>query len=109
MTPGADATAANTSLAKVAQQGLLHVDFDVVRQVAMAVWHGQDRVDLREVQGPYLADALSLLERLSFYNVVPQDRKKALLEQVRQLRTELVPGNASSRDEAESLILLVAD
>jgi hypothetical protein len=84
MTARVNVTAANAALAKVAQQGLLHVDFDVVQQAALAVWHTHEEVNLESVQGPYLGEAVRLLERLSFYNVVNQDRKKALLSQVRR-------------------------
>jgi len=87
MTAPVHATAATVALEKVAQQGLLHVDFEVVRQAALAVWHSQEGVDLEGVRGPYLGEAASLLERLSFYNVVAQDRKKTLLSQVRRVRS----------------------
>lgn len=52
----------------------------------MAVWHEQGRLDLHDGVGPPLSDALSLVERLSLYNVVPQSRKQELLGQVRRLR-----------------------
>jgi hypothetical protein len=77
---------ANAALTKVARQGLSHVDQAVVEAAAMGVWHGEEEPDLEVVFGPHLADAVDLVERLSYYNVVPQERKKKLLKQVRLLR-----------------------
>ena len=82
----ADAGDANAALARVAQQGLSTAGFDAARAVALAVWHQQGSVDLHELAGPHLSDALSLVERLSLYNEVPQSRKQELLGQVRRLR-----------------------
>lgn len=81
---------ANAAFMLVAQHGLSHVGFEAVRQAALVVWHGQDRVTFEGVHGPHLDEALYLLERLSFYNVVPKDRKKSLLSQVRQARATLL-------------------
>ncbi|MBK6854627.1 MAG: hypothetical protein IPG93_24405 [Burkholderiales bacterium] len=81
-----DAGDANAALARVAQQGLSTAGLEAARAVALAVWHEQGRLDLHELAGPQLSEALSLVERLSLYNVVPQARKQELLGQVRRLR-----------------------
>jgi hypothetical protein len=82
----ADASDATAAVGRVAQLGLAVAGLDAARSVALAVWHEQGSLDLRELAGPYLSDALSLVERLSLYNVVPQSRKQELLGQVRRLR-----------------------
>jgi hypothetical protein len=82
----ADAGDATAALGRVAQLGLSVAGLEAARAVALDVWHEQGGLDLRELAGPYLSDALSLVERLSLYNVVPQARKQELLGQVRRLR-----------------------
>lgn len=77
---------ANSALGRVAQLGLAIAGFDAARVVALAIWHEQGRLDLHDLGGPHLSDALSLVERLSLYNLVPQSRKQELLGQVRRLR-----------------------
>jgi hypothetical protein len=77
---------ANAALGRIAQQGLSVAGLEAARAVALAVWHEQGSLDLRGLAGPYLSDALSLVERLSLYSVVPQSRKQELLGQVRRLR-----------------------
>lgn len=90
--------AANAALMRVAQQGLSHVDGRVVEAVAMGVWHGEEAPDLELATGPHLDDAMKLVERLSYYNVVPQERKKKLLGQVRRLRHSARGSNDSQFD-----------
>lgn len=78
---------AGVALSAVAQQGLSQVSADVVHRAALAIWYGQGTVDLASVQGaPHAGDALSLVERLSFYNLVERGRKRELLRQVGQAR-----------------------
>lgn len=81
-----DTGEANSALGRVAQMGLASAGLESARAVALAVWHEQGRLDLHGLGGPHLSDALSLVERLSLYNVVPQSRKQELLGQVRRLR-----------------------
>lgn len=80
----------DTAFGQVAQHGLSQVGIKVVREAALAVWHGVDSINLQTLSGPCLGEALCLLERLSFYNLVPQDRKRSLLGQVRQSRAGLL-------------------
>ena len=84
MHPQVNSKATGDALDQVAKDGLLRVNFDVVKTVALYVWYGSEVCDLSRVQGPYQKDALFLVERLAYYNLVPQPRKKALLEQVRR-------------------------
>lgn len=70
-------------LAQVTQRGLSRIDPEVVRAVALEVWYGTDVPDLSALDGPHVADAVLLVERLSFYNVLGPPRKKALLTRVR--------------------------
>jgi len=49
-----------------------------VSQIALEVW------ELAQVQGPFKADLLFLVERLTYYNIVPVSRKKALLQEIRR-------------------------
>ncbi len=81
-----DSGEGNTALGRVAQLGLATAGLETACAVALAVWHEQGRLDLQELSGPHLSDALSLVERLSLYNIVPQARKQELLGQVRRLR-----------------------
>jgi hypothetical protein len=73
-----------TALSKVARVGMSRVDSSTVEATALDVWYGSDVPDLSKVTGPHKKDVLFLVERLTYYNVVPQSRKKALLTQVRQ-------------------------
>ncbi|OIQ80674.1 hypothetical protein GALL_375710 [mine drainage metagenome] len=88
MTHQLDVVAANKALAKVARRGLRHVDVGSVRTTALAVWYGRGSLDLDHATGPHRGDAVSLVERLSYYNVVPQERKRYLLQEVRRLRAD---------------------
>jgi hypothetical protein len=63
---------------------MVHVDLETVEATALTVWYGSVVPDLEKVQGPHKREALFLLERLTYYNVVPQPRKKELLSKVRQ-------------------------
>jgi hypothetical protein len=87
-TPAAhsDIREASDALGRVAQLGLATAGLEAARAVALAVWHEQGGLDLGGLAGPHLSDALSLVERLSLYNIVPQSRKQELLSQVRRLR-----------------------
>ena len=76
----------NTVLTQVAQRGLRCVEFDAVKDAALAVWYGTETPELDSLQGPHSGESVQLVERLSYYNVVPQTRKKALLVRVRQAR-----------------------
>jgi hypothetical protein len=82
----ADVGDANAALGRVAQKGLAAAGLEAARAVALAVWHEQGSLTFHELAGPHLSDALSLVERLSLCNVVPQSRKQELLGQVRRLR-----------------------
>lgn len=74
----------NAVLRQVAQHGLKCVEFDVVKDAALAVWYGAETPELESLQGPHYDDAVLLVERLSYYNVVPQSRKNLLLGRARQ-------------------------
>jgi hypothetical protein len=71
----------DAALSEVARRGMLRVSFDVVKATALDVWYGSEVRDLTKLRGPYQKDVLFLVERLVYYNVVPQPRKKALLEE----------------------------
>jgi len=77
-------TTAQAALSEVAQKGMTQVKLDVMKAVALDVWYGSEVRDLSKLEGPYRKDVLFLVERLTYYNVVPQSRKKALLQTVRQ-------------------------
>jgi len=74
----------NAVLTQVAQRGLKCVEFEAVRDAALAVWYGTETPELDSLQGPHSDEAVQLVERLSYYNLVPQPRKKALLGRARQ-------------------------
>lgn len=74
----------NAVLTQVAQRGLRCVEFEAVKDAALAVWYGTETPELSTLQGPHSVEAVQLVERLSYYNVVPQPRKKALLGRARQ-------------------------
>lgn len=71
------------SLTLVAQQGLLNAAFEVAEAVALGVWYGADTPDFSKLPGAYRGDAVLLVERLAYYNVVSQERKRELLTLVR--------------------------
>lgn len=56
-------------------------------------------LDLEGATGPHRDDAVSLVERLSYYNVVPQERKRLLLQEVRRLRAASSRPNEAPVDE----------
>lgn len=72
------------ALTKVAQRGMSRVNLDDVKTAALDVWYGSEVRDLTKLSGPHHKDVLFLVERLSFYNVVPKPRKKALMQEVRR-------------------------
>lgn len=76
-------TSPNDSLALVAAQGLSNVEFETVESVALDVWYGADTPDFSALGDAHIGDAVLLVERLAYYNVVPQDRKRVLLALVR--------------------------
>ena len=84
MTTVAQTFSGETALSKVARVGMSRVDSSTVEATALDVWYGSGVPDLSKVTGPHKKDVLFLVERLTYYNVVPQSRKKALLTQVRQ-------------------------
>lgn len=86
-------------LTQVAQKGLACVDLDAVKAAALAVWYGTETPNLADLQGPHAVDAMQLVERLSYYNLVPQPRKKALLGRV---RTALSAHKEVARGDFES-------
>lgn len=65
----------DAALSEVARRGMLRVSFDVVKATALDVWYGSEVRDLTKLRGPYQKDVLFLVERLVYYNVVPQPRK----------------------------------
>ena len=77
-------TPVDSAIAEVAKIGLAHANFGVVKQIALFVWYGSEVKDFTQFDGPMHADMLFLVERLTYYNVVPQPRKKALLANIRQ-------------------------
>jgi hypothetical protein len=77
-------TSAQAALSEVARRGMSRVNLDVMKAAAVDVWYGSEVRDLSKLEGPYQKDVLFLVERLTYYNVVPQSRKKALLQTVRQ-------------------------
>lgn len=89
----------NAVLTQVAQRGLKCVEFEAVKDAALAVWYGTETPELSALQGPHAVEAVQLVERLSYYNVVPQPRKKALLGCARQA---LAARKAVSRTDFES-------
>lgn len=84
MQPRVNSKSVDAALAEVARCGISRVNLDVVKAAALDVWYGSDVRDLTKVKGPHHKDVLFLVERLAYYNVVPQSRKKALLAQVRR-------------------------
>ena len=77
-------TSAQAALSEVAQRGMPHVGLNVMKAAALDVWYGSEVRDLSKLKGPHQKDVLFLVERLAYYNVVSQPRKKALLQTVRQ-------------------------
>lgn len=83
MSPHAVTSDINSALAKVALFGLAHTPIDLIKLIAIDIWYGTDVRDLSLLRGPQYKDMLFLVERLTYYNVVPQERKRALLAIVR--------------------------
>ncbi|OIQ87298.1 hypothetical protein GALL_308590 [mine drainage metagenome] len=86
-----DTAAANAAFAKVASVGLDRVDLSDVRAAALMVWYGREEPALGSAGGPHLDEAVALVERLSYYNVVPVGRKKSLKRLVQKLRAVANP------------------
>lgn len=84
MTVATSSLPLDTVLTQVAQRGLRRVEFETVRDAALAVWYGAETPELESLQGPHSDEAVQLVERLSYYNVVSQPRKKVLLGRARQ-------------------------
>lgn len=83
MTTAMASASLESVLTQVAQRGLARMDLAAVKAAALAVWYGTETPNFADLQGPHAADAMQLVERLSYYNLVPQPRKKALLGRVR--------------------------
>ena len=77
---------ANRGLVRVAKVGLAVAGEAAAEKVALGVWHGDEPPSLVGAEGPHRADAVYLLGRLAYYNIVPQERKRMLLGQVRLAR-----------------------
>lgn len=73
------------ALTKVTQRGLAGAGQAVIEATANGVWHSHHVPQECVLQGPYEVEAALLIERLAFYAIVPQPRKKALLSLVRLL------------------------
>ena len=75
------------ALAEVAHGGLAHAHahVDLIKLIAIDIWYGTEVRDLSLLRGPHYKEMLFLVERLTYYNVVPQKRKRALLVTVRQV------------------------
>lgn len=73
------------ALTTVAKTGLAASGFEVVKSAALGVWHGSHVPAESVFQGSFLVEAALLIERLAFYAIVPQPRKKALLSLVSPL------------------------
>lgn len=71
------------ALTAVAQKGLAASGVEVVKSAALGVWHGSHVPAESVFQGPFALEAALLVERLAFYAIVPQPRKKELLCLVR--------------------------
>lgn len=94
---GADSETAlpfERALTTVVQRGLEASGFGFVKSVALGVWHGSHLPAACVFQGPFASEAVLLVERLAFYAIVPQPRKKALLSLVGPL---LPAGGSASR------------
>lgn len=73
------------ALTTVTQRGLAGAGQAVIEAAANGVWHSHHVPQECVLQGPYEVEAALLIERLAFYAIVPQPRKKALLSLVRRL------------------------
>ena len=83
-----DPVVGREAFAKVARMGMNAADLADVRAAALWVWYGRDLPGRAVLRGPHASEAVSLLERLSYYNVVPLQRKKQLKRLVSALRSE---------------------
>ncbi len=77
--------ALEAALTDVARKGMAVAGFEVIKAAAIGVWHGTHVPQERVLQGPFATDAALLVERLAFYAIVSQPRKKELLSLVRPL------------------------
>lgn len=83
------------ALTEVARAGMAEAGFEVVKAAAMGVWHGSHAPAESVFRGPFGLEAALLVERLAFYAIVPQPRKKKLLCVVRPI---LPATDSASRD-----------
>lgn len=95
----------NEALARVASAGMLHADFETVRDVALGVWYGEESPAWGDLKGNHFTEAVLLVERLSYYNVVPQSRKKTLLPSCRLVLGTLSPVMAEDFEQGYKRLL----
>lgn len=101
----ASSSTLNAALARVASAGMLHTEFETVRDVALGVWYGEDCPTWSDMKGAYFTEAVLLVERLSYYNVVPQSRKKMLLASCRMVLGTLSPVMVEDFEQAYKKLL----
>lgn len=95
----------NEALARVASAGMLRTDFETVRDVALGVWYGEESPSWGDLKGNHFTEAVQLVARLSYYNVVPQSRKKALLASCRMVLGTLSPVMVENFEQAYKKLL----
>lgn len=95
----------NEALARVASAGMLHADFETVRDVALGVWYGEESPAWGDLKGDHFTEAVQLVARLSYYNVVPQSRKKTILVSCRLVLSALPPVVADDFERAYKKLL----
>lgn len=71
-------------LVQVAQLGMDRVEADSIAPIATWVWSGRDLLDLGAIRGPYREQVLLLVDRLSNYAVVGEERHKAVQQLLRK-------------------------
>lgn len=77
--------ALEAALTTVALHGIALAGLEVVKAAAVGIWHDTHEPAEIVLQGPFGVEAALLVERLAFYAIVPQPRKKELLSLVRPL------------------------
>ena len=83
MNPSAESQISIAALTEVARSGLAQAPVDLIKLIAIDIWYGTHVRDLSLLRGSHHKEMLFLVERLTYYNVVPQERKRALLASVR--------------------------
>lgn len=83
--PNSSCALLDAALTSVAQKGLGASGFEAVKSAALGVWHGNHVPAESVFRGTFALDAALLVERLAFYAIVSQSRKKDLLCVVRPL------------------------